>query len=83
MRTVNGNILAEKSSETEEMANGLIINAEQSSRRKIVSGKIVVPAGDLMEGQIIMFPLYAADPVNIRGEEYWIINYMDIKVVVE
>ena len=79
--TINNNLLVKVDSNTEELMNGLKVESSVASRRKIVKG-IVESKGE-NEGDLVYFPLYAADEISLEGENYFVVSKEDVKVLIK
>ena len=78
------NLLVKLGENVEELDNGLSIDSRVSNRRKIVSGVIELAGKDVVDmevGNIVYFPLYAADEISIAGETKYILTSEDVKIV--
>lgn len=82
LKVCNNNLLVKVSAEIEKLRNGLNVDARNSSRRKIVSGEVVLTSSKTInEGDIVYFPLYAGDDISIDGIDYYIIHSDDVKII--
>lgn len=82
LKVINNSILVDSSSDTEELGNGLSIDAKGNSRRKIIKGIVVKTCSpDVNEGDVVYFPIYSGDEISILGKDYYLINKDDIKLI--
>lgn len=83
LKVLHDNALVHVKDETEDLGNGLNIDAKNSSRRKIVKGKVILANHTLKVGDTVYFPLYAGDEISYKGSNYLVINIADVKLVEE
>lgn len=82
LKVINKSLLVKATAETEKLRNGLNVDARNSSRRKIVKGKVILSSSkDVQEGDVVYFPLYSGDDISIKGEDYYIIHTDDVKLI--
>lgn len=78
--------LVELQEENKLLANGITVK-ETRGKRDIVTGKVIM--GDITSGfpcnigDLIWFPLYAANPITIDGKALLIVHQDDIIMVKE
>ena len=79
-KLMNKYVLVRPMSTKQIMDNGIKINMESVDRKKIVRGTVIGCASNaLVEGSLVVFPLYAADIyTSDNGEVLWLIKSDDI-----
>jgi len=80
-RTHNRKLLVKPASNIEKLSNGIEVKQTITSRRQIVTG--IIEQNDdksipLKKGDIVWFPKYAAESININGETFFLVQYGDI-----
>lgn len=72
--------------ENKILANGLTVK-ETRGKRDIVTGRVIhgdySPEFPAADGYLVWFPLYAANPITIEGNNYLVIHQDDIIMVEE
>lgn len=82
LQTINNSLLIDVVAETEELGNGLNVEARNSSRRKIIKGTVIKTCSDtIVEGDVVYFPLYSGDEISLLGKTYYLINLDDVKII--
>lgn len=86
LRMANKFWLVELEEELKQLANGLTVK-ETRGKRDIVTGKVVKgdysPEFPCTEGCLVWFPLYAANPITINGNNLLVIHQDDIIMIKE
>lgn len=83
LKMVNDCLLIKVPKEREELGNGMSVSARNTERRKIIKGIIVHSSmEEYKEGLEIYFPLYAGDSISIDGENLYLINANDVKIII-
>ncbi len=82
MRVLGNYTVVELASQTTVLDNGLAINNETQSRKDIVTGTVIKTNNpDLKDGELIYFPLYAANMVTFKGKAYYVVDNRDVLLV--
>ena len=78
--------LVELEEENKILANGLTVK-ETRGKRDIVTGRVIhgdySPEFPAADGCLVWFPLYAANPITVEGNNYLVIHQDDIIMVKE
>ena len=84
-RCLNNNIVVRIIDDTAVNSNGTHVSgSETRGKRDIVVGEIVECANtNIKPTSRIYFSFYAAQPFTLEGEEVYIVNYHDIKLIKE
>lgn len=82
MRLFNDFILIKLEAEKTQLSNGLNVK-ETRGKRDIVQGTVVATVEGidpkfLGAGDIVLFPLYAANQVTIDDQDYVVVAYKDL-----
>lgn len=83
---LNGNIVVRVTEEKVTTKAGLIVNTtEQRGKRTIITGEIIYSnkKDSLQQGSIAYFPMFAAQPINIGGLDYFAVNAKDVILIKE
>ena len=82
MRVLGNYTVVELASQTTVLDNGLAINNETQSRKDIVTGTVIKTNNpDLKDGELIYFPLYAANMVTFQGKTLYVVDNRDVLLV--
>lgn len=78
----NGNLITKIVENTAVNSNGTFVKgSETRGKRDIVEAKVIVGDSNVPVGTIIYFSYYAGQPFTLEGEEVFIVNKADIKLV--
>jgi co-chaperonin GroES (HSP10) len=84
IRMTNKFWLVELEEEHKVLANGLTVK-ETRGKRDIVIGKVISgdysPDFPCADGYHVWFPLYAANPITVEGNNYLVVHQDDIIMV--
>jgi co-chaperonin GroES (HSP10) len=81
---LNGNVIIRPITEKVTTKAGLVVSAtEQRGKKDIICGEIVISNRKdcLKVGNIIYYPMFAAQPINFDGFEGFAVNAKDIILV--
>lgn len=81
--TLNGNIIVKQVADQTVTKAGLRVTATETRGKKdIVAGQIILSnRNDLKPSEIVYYPMFAAQPFNLDGEDVAVINSKDIVLV--
>ncbi len=83
MTMFNRFVLIEIEEEKTQLSNGLAVK-ETRGKRDIITGSVVTASDEACEflrlknGDRVLFPLYASNPVTISDKDYLVVDYKDI-----
>lgn len=78
----NGNLITKIVENTAVNSNGTFVKgSETRGKRDIVEAKVIVGDSNVPVGTIVYFSYYAGQPFTLEGEEVFIVNKADIKLV--
>jgi co-chaperonin GroES (HSP10) len=84
LRMTNKFWLVKLEEELKQLANGLTVK-ETRGKRDIVIGVVIhgdySPEFPAADGYHVWFPLYAANPITVEGNEYLVVHQDDIIMV--
>lgn len=84
LRMTNKFWLVKLEEELKQLANGLTVK-ETRGKRDIVIGKVIhgdySPEFPAADGYHVWFPLYAANPITVEGNDYLVVHQDDIIMV--
>lgn len=81
---LNGNLIVKPIVEKVTTKAGLVVNAtEQRGKKDIISAEILFSnrKDALVKGNVVYYPMFAAQPINIDGLEAFAVNCKDIILV--
>lgn len=81
--TLNGNIIVKQIEVETITKSGLHVTATETRGKKdIVAGRIIHSnRNDLKIGEVVYYPMFAAQPFNLDGNDVAVINSKDIVLV--
>lgn len=84
-RCLNNNIVVRIVDDTAVNSNGTrVAGTETRSKRDIVVGEIIACANtNIKRNAKVFFSLYAAQPITLEGEQLYVVNFHDIKLIKE
>ena len=82
--TLNGNLIIEEVKDETVTKAGLKVTATETRGKKdIVSGKIIISnrCDSLIPGNIVYYPMFAAQPFTLDGKNVFAVNAKDVVLV--
>ena len=82
-KCLNGNIIVKIIDNTAINSNGTFVkNSETRGKRDIVAGEIIVNDNThLRISDIVYFSYYAAQPLELEGQQVYVVHLQDIKFI--